>query len=71
MKIDLQYFDGHLHMEDFLDWVHQVENLFNIMEVPLEKRVKLVAYKLKGEAAAWWEQVQSSHHSQGKHPIQT
>ena len=48
MKIDLLYFDGHLHIEDFLDWVCQVENFFDIMNIPLKKRVKLVAYKLKG-----------------------
>ena len=53
MKIDLPSFDGHLHIEDFLDWLHAVENFFDYMEIPDEKRVKLVAYKLRGGASAW------------------
>ncbi|KAH7565398.1 hypothetical protein JRO89_XS09G0201500 [Xanthoceras sorbifolium] len=64
MKIDLHSFNGHLHIEDFLDWIVNVEHFFDYMEVLEEKKVKLVAYKLKGGASAWWEQVQCNRHRQ-------
>ena len=54
MKIDVSSFDGHLHIEDFLDW-HAIENVFDYMEIPDEKRVKLIIYKLRGGASTWWE----------------
>ena len=58
MKMDLPSFNGRLHIEHFLDWVHIVENFFNCSNILEENQVKLVAYKLKGGASAWWEQLQ-------------
>ncbi len=42
MKIDLLSFDGHLHVEDFLDLVMEVERFFEYMSGPKERKVKLV-----------------------------
>lgn len=64
-------FDGHMHIEDFLDWLQSVEMFFEYMDIPTDKQVKLVAYKLKGGALAWWEQINSHRHHDGKHPIRT
>jgi hypothetical protein len=47
MKIYLPTFNGHLHIEDFLDWVTDVEKFFEYMSIPEECKVKLVAYKFK------------------------
>ena len=66
MKIDLPSFDGHLHIEDFLDWLHAVESFFYYMEILDEKRVKLVAYELRGGASTWWEQLQVSQRREGR-----
>ena len=55
MNIDLPSFDGYLHIEDYLDWIMEVERFFEYMCIPKEKKVKLEAYKLKGGAFAWWE----------------
>ena len=41
------------------------------MEIPDDKKVKLVAYKLKGGAAAWWEQEQMSRVRMGKIQIRS
>ena len=66
MKMDLPSFNGRLHIEHFLDWVHIVENFFNCSNILEENQVKLVAYKLKGGASAWWEQLQYNRQRQGK-----
>ena len=34
VKIDLPCFNGHLHVENFLDWILEVENFFNYMQTP-------------------------------------
>ncbi|KAL8124877.1 hypothetical protein AgCh_012512 [Apium graveolens] len=41
------------------------------MEIPVIKQVKLVAYKLKGGASAWWEQLQVSRTRQESEPTLT
>lgn len=58
IKIDLPYFDGNMDIEDFLDWIQTVEKFFDYMRVPESKQVRLVAYKLKGGASAWWAQLE-------------
>jgi hypothetical protein len=45
-----------LQAEGFIDWLHEVEQIFDYKEVPNRMKVKLVAIKLKGRASAWWEQ---------------
>jgi hypothetical protein len=69
MKIDLLSFDGHLHIEYFFDWIVEVERLFEYMSIPKERKVKLVAYKFKGGASAWWERLQLSQSREGKGPV--
>ncbi|XP_041001668.1 uncharacterized protein LOC121247371 [Juglans microcarpa x Juglans regia] len=39
------------------------------MQTPEAQQVKLVAYKLRGGASAWWEQMQSNRRRQGKQPM--
>lgn len=57
IKIDLSTFDGQLHIEDFLYWIRTMESFFDYAEME-GQRVKIMAYKLKAGASAWWEQVQ-------------
>lgn len=71
LKVDLPTFNGHLNIEDFLDWLWEVEKFFDSMEIEEDRQVKLVAYKLKGGASAWWEQTQLTRRRQGKTPIRT
>lgn len=53
MKIDLPSFNGNLDVEDFFNWIKNVESFFDYMNTPEENKVKLVALKLKGGASAW------------------
>lgn len=48
MRIDLPSFNGHMHIETFLDWISEVEKYFDYMNTPEVKKVKLVALRLKG-----------------------
>jgi hypothetical protein len=59
MKVEIPSFSGNLEIEPFLDWIYEVEKFFDMAYVSEDKHVKLVAYKLKGGAAAWWEQLQN------------
>ena len=56
MKIEIPSFSGNL----LLELVYEVEKFFDMVYVPEDKHVKFVAYKLKGGAAAWWDQLQVS-----------
>lgn len=48
-----------MNIEDFLDWKSELENFFQFYEIPMDKRVTLVAYKLKGRAQSWWKNLQT------------
>ncbi|GLT54896.1 hypothetical protein SLA2020_280550 [Shorea laevis] len=68
-KVELPEFSGTLQAEGFIDWLHEVERIFDYKEVSDRMKVKLVAIKLKGRASAWWEQLKRSRDRQGKPKI--
>jgi len=47
-------FEGKLDPEEFLDWLHTVERIFEYKDVPEDKKVKLVALRLRKYASLWW-----------------
>lgn len=71
LKLDLPCFDGHLHIEDYLDWEQAVEAFFDYMDVAPERQVKFVACKLIGGAAAWWVQLVQTRKREGKGAIRS
>lgn len=53
MNIQIPYYNGQLNIGEFLDWIKTINNFLEYMEIPKDKQVKIVAYKLKGVASAW------------------
>ena len=71
LKVDISYFNGNLNIEDFIDWIADIDKFFDYMEVPKEKRVRLLACRLKAGASAWWERLQTRMVYEEKHPVRT
>ncbi|XP_031387093.1 uncharacterized protein LOC116200384 [Punica granatum] len=60
-----------MHPEDFIDWLAIVERVFDFKNISEEKRVKLVAIKLKKHASVWWENLKRRREREGKRRIVT
>ena len=71
LKVDIPFFSGNLNIEDFIDWITNIDKFFDYMEVPKEKMVRLVACRLKGGASTWWERLHNRRIREGKHSIRT
>ncbi|PKU77966.1 uncharacterized protein LOC114579829 [Dendrobium catenatum] len=71
VKMDIPFFDGHIHIEDYLDWEKSVENFFDYMDIDPEKKVQYVACRLRGGASAWWEQTLQSRRREGRARVRT
>ena len=64
-------FNGYFLKEDFLDWLLDLEDLFDYENVFYERKFGLALYKLSKYALCWWERVQSDRIRQGKDNIRT
>ncbi|XP_020694313.1 uncharacterized protein LOC110108140 [Dendrobium catenatum] len=69
--MDIPFFDGKLHIEDFMDWERAVETFFEYMDVPRDKQVKYVACRLHGGASAWWQQLLHTRHREGRGSVRS
>ena len=58
MNVKLSPFNGNVSIEEYLDWVSEVEKFFHYMGTTDDKQVCLVAYKLKRGVSilvgSWW-----------------
>ncbi|GJX80370.1 putative reverse transcriptase domain-containing protein [Tanacetum coccineum] len=67
MRVNIPKFDGDtLNPEGFIDWLVVVEEVFEFKEVPENKRVSLIATKLRGKVSAWWQQLKLTRERVGK-----
>ena len=48
-------FNDYFYKIDFLDWLLDLEDLFDFENIYYEKKVKLVLYKLSEYALHWWK----------------
>ena len=70
LKNDFPEFSGDLNIEEFFQWLFEVERFFKYRDISDEKKVKFVAHKLKKSAWEWWEQFQRMRTRLGKDPMQ-
>ncbi|VFQ89704.1 unnamed protein product [Cuscuta campestris] len=68
-KVEIPSFSGTLQADDFIDWLNEVDRIFEYKDVPDRDKVKLVAIKLHGRASAWWEQMRRTREKKGKPKI--
>ncbi|GJS25568.1 hypothetical protein Tco_0454200 [Tanacetum coccineum] len=71
VKAEIPNFIGNFDIEAVLDWLYEVDKFVDIMEVPEEEQVKVVAYKLRGGERAWWQREQDNRRAQGRRPVDT
>ncbi|GJZ14188.1 putative nucleotidyltransferase, ribonuclease H [Tanacetum coccineum] len=65
--VNILEFDGNtLYPEGFIDWLVAVEEVFEFKDVPENKRVSLIATKLRGRASEWWQQLKLTRERVGK-----
>ena len=69
IKVELPEFHRTLNSDEFVDWLNALERVFDYYELSDEKNVKLVSIRLKGQASARWEQLQTSRQRKGKGKI--
>ena len=69
MKTEVPEFQGNLQPEEFLEWLGVVEEILEFKNVPNTAVVALVATRLRGRAAAWWQQVKLTRNRTGKPKI--
>jgi hypothetical protein len=58
-----------LQADEYLDWINTVDEVLEFKQVPEDRRVALVATRLRGRAGAWWQQVKKTRTLQGKEKI--
>ena len=50
MKVDILDFEGKMQLDDFIDWLTTVERIFDFKDVLENRKVKVVAIKLRKHA---------------------
>ena len=70
-KIEVPEFEGKLDPEDFLDWLHTVERIFEYKDIPDNKKVKLIALRLRKYASLWWTNLCAKRVRERKSNIRT
>ena len=58
LENDFPEFSCHFNIEEFFQWLFEVERFSEYRDISDKKKVKFVAHKLKKSAWDWWEQLQ-------------
>ncbi|GKA11245.1 reverse transcriptase domain-containing protein [Tanacetum coccineum] len=69
IKVDIPVFEDKPHLDEFINWLHTVERVFDIKNLSDEQKVMLVAIKLKKNASIWWEHITRQRAREGKTKI--
>lgn len=63
---DIPNFNGFVGVDNFAEWLFNLEEFSNYVKISDEKKVKGATSKLRFSAAKWWDQLQFSRAQQGK-----
>jgi len=53
-RVEIPEFEGKLDPDEFIEWMHTVERVFEYKDVPNDTKVKLVALRLRKYTSLWW-----------------
>ncbi|VFQ89801.1 unnamed protein product [Cuscuta campestris] len=70
-KVDLPTFEGKNDPDEFLEWLETVERVFDFKDIPEDKKVKIVALKLRKYASTWWTNTCTKRRREGKVPVKS
>ena len=70
-KHDVSNYSGSLNPEELVDWINDMEKLFDYEEMNDEKKVKFIVTKLKGNAYLWWDGIQEERRRKNKQKIKS
>ena len=70
-KVDIPEFEASLDPDLLLDWPQTVEKVFEFKDISNERKVKLVALKLRKYTSSWWSNVVTKRVRKGKGKIRT
>ena len=60
-KMEIPTYKGNLNAEELMDWTKSLDKYFDYEEeVDEKKKVKFAVTRLKGHAAIWWDELQTS-----------
>jgi hypothetical protein len=71
MKVDIPDFEGKMQPDDFIDWLTTVERIIDFKDVPENRKVKVVAIKLRKHSSIWWEHLKRQRERGGRERITT
>ena len=71
LKVDILNFSSDLNIKGFLDWLIEAERFFDYTELSEDRKVKFVAYRLKGGALVWWDRLREISMREGHGLVQT
>lgn len=58
-----------MNPDEYVDWTIQVDDVFRLKEVPLDKQVSLVTIRFRDRATAWWHAQCYRRYMDGRPPI--
>ena len=68
-KLEVPTYQGGLDANEFLDWINEMDKLFDYDQKNDEKKVKYAVTRLKGHGSLWHNGVQIERRNKRKFPI--
>jgi len=70
-RVEVPEFEGKLDPEEFIDWLKTIERVFEYKYILADKKVKLVALRLRKYASLWWTNLNAKRLRERKARIHT